>query len=86
MWLFVVHTAYKVMSEEIVKVLAAARAVPPQVAPGVGCVVHQPLKVKPVLTSDPVFPRTVTVAPLICAVASVGAIPLVGELELYVTV
>ena len=35
-WVFVVHTAYRVMSEVIVKVLVAARAVPLQVAPGIG--------------------------------------------------
>jgi len=40
-----VHTAYRVVFEEIAKVLAAARDVPPHAVPAAGCVVHQPPKV-----------------------------------------
>ena len=44
-WTAVVHTAYKVVSEETTNVEFTTRAVPLHVVPGVGCVVHQPLKV-----------------------------------------
>ena len=37
-----VHTAYNVMSEEIEKVDATAREVPPHADPAAGCVVHHP--------------------------------------------
>ena len=57
-WTAVAHTAYKVVSEETANVAFTARAVPLHVVPGVGCVVHQPLKVKPVLTRVPIS-RTV---------------------------
>lgn len=37
-----VHTAYRVVADVIVKVLAAAREVPEHASPAAGCVVHQP--------------------------------------------
>ena len=77
-----VHTAYNVVSPEIENVDDAARDVPPHVAPAAGCVVHQSPNEYPVLASDPVFPNTVTVAPLAYAVASVGAEPDDGEFPL----
>jgi len=77
-----VHTTYSVTLSVMVNVLAAARDVPPHATPATGCVVHQPTKVYPVLASDPVLPATVTVALLAYAVASVGAVPDVGELPL----
>jgi hypothetical protein len=61
-WTAVVHTAYTCVSAEIVKVSCAASDIALHVVPAVGGVVHQPEKVKPVLTRDPVLPRTVTVA------------------------
>jgi len=79
---FAVHTAYNVTFVVMVNVLAAACDVPPQAAPAAGCVVHQPSNLYPVRASDPVLSSTLTDALLAYAVASVGAVPDVGELPL----